>query len=72
MTRFAPHGTAFDFERLVGAAVAVVPSMVPTVPVESAPVLTMVLLPTIPVMLPGHVRLYRMTRRPATEPTFFA
>ncbi|MGW8437301.1 cytochrome d ubiquinol oxidase subunit II [Nocardiopsis sp. NPDC055551] len=31
-----------------------------------------VLLPTIPVMLLGQVWLYRMTRRPAAEPTFFA
>ena len=30
------------------------------------------LLPTVPVMLLGQVWLYRMTRRPATEPTFFA
>lgn len=31
-----------------------------------------VLLPTIPVMLLGQVWLYRMTRRPAATPTFFA
>ena len=30
------------------------------------------LLPTVPVMLLGQVWLYRMTRRPAAEPTFFA
>ncbi|MBR8745428.1 hypothetical protein [Nocardiopsis sp. MG754419] len=30
------------------------------------------LLPAIPVMLLGQVWLYRMTRRPAPEPTFFA
>lgn len=30
------------------------------------------LLPVVPVMLLGQVWLYRMTRRPATEPTFFS
>lgn len=30
------------------------------------------LLPMVPVMLLGQVRLYRMTRRPAAETTFFA
>lgn len=30
------------------------------------------LLPLVPVMLLGQVWLYRMTRRPAAEPTFFA
>ncbi|WP_017612305.1 hypothetical protein [Nocardiopsis salina] len=30
------------------------------------------LFPCVPVMLPGQVRLYRMTRRPAGPVTFFA
>ncbi|WP_199560671.1 hypothetical protein [Nocardiopsis sp. L17-MgMaSL7] len=30
------------------------------------------LLPVVPVMLLGRVRLYRMTRRPATASTLFA